>query len=165
MFITKGTKIQLVKPFANGILKVGDVFEITNLDHNGVITFKAPFDNFIMTMDIFLKYFKIVEEKEEKKAQKRTWSEWEYDWFYYFNLDGEEYIVPVKFRDNGKTVELRTNWKTGKNEDGKETINLKVKASCSKFDEFDFETGLNLADSRMTIKLLQRELDEIIESM
>lgn len=163
MFVTKRTRIQLVKPYANGILRVGDIFEITNLDHNGIITFKAPFGNFIMSTDVFLNYFKVVEEKEETKTPKRIWTEWKYDWFYYFNLNGEEYSVPIKYRDNGKTVELRTNWKAKENE--KEIANIKTKASCSKYDQFDFEKGLDLADARMTIKLLQKEISENIEKM
>lgn len=156
MFITKGTKIQLVKPFANGILKEGDVFEITNLDHNGIITFKAPFDNYIMSMDTFLKYFKVVEEKE---IPKRTWSEWEYDWFYFFDLNGDGYVTPVKFRDNGRVVDLRTNY-TDRN-------NIRVKASCNEKynDKFDIDKGLDIANARMTIKLLQQELKEMLDKM
>ena len=157
MFLTKGTKIQLTKPFMNGILRVDDIFEITNLDHNGIITFKAPFGNYVMSIDTFLKYFKVYEEDEKVKKPKREWNEWEYDWLYYFDLNGNERIVPVKFRDNGKKVELCTNWK--------DTTNIKTKASCSKYDEFNVDLGLDIADARMTIKLLQKELDDWIDSM
>lgn len=163
MFITKGTKIQLVKPMGI-ITNVGEVFEVFDLKENGVILFKFNGGFAGMSIDEFNRYFRIYEEKEVEKP-KREWSEWEYDWFYYFDLEGDEYVVPVKFRTNGKKIELSTNWKTGINEDGKEIVNIKTKASCSKYDEFDFEEGLNIADARMTIKLLQKELDEWIERM
>ena len=164
MFITKGTKIQLVKPM--GILtNVGEVFEVFDLKENGVILFKFNGGMAGMSIDEFNVYFKTYEEKEteEVKKPKREWSEWEYDWFYYFDLEGDEYVVPVKFRTNGKKVELRTNWT--RKVDGKEVVNLKTKASCSSYDVFSFEDGLNLADARMTIKLLQKELDDWIDSM
>lgn len=165
MFITKGTKIQLVKPM--GILtNVGEVYEVHDLKEDGIILFK--FDNYGlagMSFDEFNRYFKVYEEEKKVEKPKREWSEWEYDWFYYFDLEGKEYIVPVKFRTNGKIVELRTNWKAGINEDGKEIVNIKTRAFCNKCDEFNFEEGLNLADARMTIKLLQKELDEMIENM
>ena len=164
MFITKGTKIQLVKPM--GILtNVGEVFEVFDLKENGVILFKFNGGMAGMSIDEFNVYFKIYEEEKIEQKPKREWSEWEYDWFYYFDLEGDEYVVPVKFRTNGKKIELSTNWKTGINEDGKEIVNIKTKASCSKYDEFDFEEGLNIADASMTIKLLQKELDEWIERM
>lgn len=158
MFLTKGTKIQLTKPFMNGILRDGDIFEITNLDHNGIITFNAPFGTYVMSMDTFLKYFKVMEEEKKEDPKKRTWSDWEYDWFYFFDLDGDGYVAPIKFRENGKIVEMRTNYN--------DRENVKVRAFCNlKYDEFDFDKGLDVANARMTIKLLQKELDEMIAKM
>lgn len=158
MFVTKGTKIQLVKPMGNILTNVGETFEVCNLVKDGSMIIESKVNKFIfiITLDLLVTYFKV---EEEKETPKRTWSEWEYDWFYYFNLSGEEYTVPVKFRDNGKVVELRTNYKN--------KPNLRVKAICNEKykDKFDFDKGLNLADARLTIKLLQRELDEIIGRM
>jgi hypothetical protein len=129
MFITKGTKIQLVKPM--GILtNVGEVFEVFDLKESGAILFKINGGFGYMSLDEFNRYFKIYEEEKKVETPKRKWSEWEYDWFYYFDLTGEQYIVPVKFRTNGKIVDLRTNWKTGTNEDGKEIVNIRARAFC-----------------------------------
>lgn len=154
--ITKGSKIQLVKPI--GIFdNIGEVCEVTNVTEDGVITFR--FGNYhlgCMSYDEFEKYFVNYEEKV-KETTKRTWSKWKCDTFIYYNFDGESYVVPVKYRNNGRVVELRTDWT--------DEVNLKTKASCSKRDTFDFDTGLDLADHRMQIKLMQLDLQDIIDEM
>ena len=155
--ITKGSKIQLVKPM--GIFdNIGEVCEVTNVTEDGVITFKFGKGMHLgcMSYDEFEKYFINYEEKV-KKTPKRTWSEWKYDTFVYYDFDGESYVVPVKYRNNGRVVELRTDWT--------DEVNLKTKASCSKRDTFDFDTGLDLADHRMQIKLMQIDLQDIIDEM
>ena len=69
--------------------------------------------------------------------------------------------ISIKFLLNqeayGKIVEIRTNW------DYKP--NIKAKASCSKNDEFDFDTGFDIADGRLQIKLLQKELQDKIDEL
>ena len=75
----------------------------------------------------------------------------------YADLSADIYRVPIKSRTNGKIVEIRTNW------DYKP--NIKAKASCSKNDEFDFDTGFDIADGRLQIKLLQKELQDKIDEL
>ena len=156
--ITKGSKIQLVKPM--GVFNnVGEVYEVVNVTEDGVISFK--FGNGMhlgcMSYDEFERYFVHYEEKKEKKVHKRIWSEWEYDELPYADLGADIYKVPIKSRTNGKIVEIRTNW------DYKP--NIKAKASCSKNDEFDFDTGFDIADGRLQIKLLQKELQDKIDEL
>ena len=67
----------------------------------------------------------------------------------------------IKYRNNGKTVQLRTNWKNAT----EDKPNLRVKASCNKNDDFNFETGLDIADYRMQIKYLQRKLEDMLDRM
>lgn len=156
--ITKGSKIQLVKPM--GIFdNIGEVCEVIDVTEDGTIVFKFGSGKHLgcMSYNEFEKYFVNYEEKKVKETPKRTWSEWKCDTFIYYNFDGESYVVPVKYRDNGRIVELRTDWT--------DEVNLKTKASCSKRDTFDFDTGLDLADHRMQIKLMQLDLQDIIDEM
>lgn len=157
--ITKGSKIQLVKKM--GIFNnIGEICEVTNITEDGVITFR--FGNYhlgCMSYDEFEKYFINYDEMKTKKAPKRTWTNWEYDTFIYYDFDGDSYTVPVKYRNNGKIVDFRTDW------DKRAVANIKTRASCNKNDKFDFETGLDIADHRMQIKLMQQDLEDIIDRM
>ena len=156
--ITKGSKIQLAKPM--GVFdNIGEVCEVVNVTEDGVISFK--FGNGMhlgcMSYDEFERYFVHYEEKKEKKVTKRIWSEWKHDEFPYAGLDAESYKLPVKYRYNGKIVEIRTDWKCAPN--------IKAKASCNKNDKFDFNTGFDIADARLQIKLLQKELQDMIDEL
>ena len=167
MFVTKGTKIMLKETI--GELNKGDVFIVVNLIYDGTVLFK-PFiadvtqafmkgaSSMAVTFDDFKKYFEIIEEKEEKK---NTWSDWNYDVFTYFSLTGEVYDLPVKFRNNGRVVDFRTNC------DESDYHNVKVKACCNEKhgDVFDLEKGISIADAKLTIKLLQMELNDMIDGM
>ena len=139
--ITKGSKIQLVKPM--GVFdNIGEVCEVVNVTEDGAISFK--FGNGMhlgcMSYDEFERYFVHYAEKKEKKVPKRIWSEWEYNELPYADLDVYIYRVPIK-------------------------SNIKAKASCSKNDEFDFDTGFDIADGRLQIKLLQKELQDMIDEL
>ena len=156
--ITKGSKIQLVKPM--GVFdNIGEVCEVVNVTEDGVISFK--FGNGMhlgcMSYDEFERYFVHYEEKKEKKVPKRIWSEWEYDELPYADLGANSYDIPIKSRTNGKIVEIRTDWE--------DKPNIKAKASCSKNDKFDFDTGFDIADGRLQIKLLQKELQDMIDEL
>ena len=156
--ITKGSKIQLVKPM--GVFdNIGEVCEVVNVTDAGVISFKFGNGRHLgcMSYDEFERYFTHYEEKKEKKVPKRTWTEWECNIFPYADLSANCYNVPIKSRTNGKIVEIRTDWE--------DEPNIKAKASCSKNDEFDFDTGFEIADGRLQINLLQKELQDMIDEL
>lgn len=155
--ITKGTKIKLVKR-AGLFNKVGEVCEVIKVTENLVIFFKCSMGIAAISYDEFERCFTLCEEEHEKVKKVRTWSEWKYEDFVYVNLDLDEFIVPMKFRTNGKVVDLRTNYKNNEK-------NIKVKASCNKYDQFDYDKGVEIADARMFIKLLEKELEEKIDDL
>ena len=157
--ITRGSKIQLVKPM--GVFdNIGEVCEVVNVTEDGVITFR--FGNYhlgCMSYDEFGKYF--IHYEETKKTPKRKWSNWEKDMFIYFGINGKKTVTPVKYRNNGKIVDLRTDWENAT----EDKPNLRAKATCNKNDKFDFNSGLDLADYRMQIKFLKRKLEDMIDKM
>lgn len=156
--ITKGSKIQLVKPM--GVFdKVGEICEVVKVNEDAVITFMCTIGMGCMSYDELDKYFKVRDEEVKKETEKlkRKWSNWKYDTFIYYDFNGDRCTVPVKYRNNGKIVDLRTDWDC---ED-----NMRTKASCSKNDVFNLDTGLDLADYRMQIKFMQKELKDMIDEM
>ena len=160
--ITRGSKIQLVKKM--GIFdNIGEICEVVNVTEDGVISFRFGGCHLgCMSYDEFEKYFINYDETNVKKESKRKWNDWKYDTFVYYTFEGGSYTVPVKYRSNGKTVELRTNWK---NEKDLVNVNLKAKATCNKTDNFDFDFGLDIADRRMQIKLMQRDLEAMLDEI
>lgn len=162
--ITKGSKIQLINPM--GLFdKTGEVCEVINVTEDAVITFKCSIGIGCMSYDEFEKYFKIYDDckkDESKNIKKRKWSEWSYNDYVYFTFEGGSYTVPVKYRTNGKIVDLRTDYNEEYDEHER---NIRVKAVCNKSDKFDLETGLNIADARLQIKLMQNELDDLIDDL
>lgn len=158
--ITKGSKIQLVKKM--GVFdNIGEVCEVVNVTEDGVISFRFGGCHLgCMSYDEFEKYFINYDETNVKKESKRKWNDWKYDTFIYYTFEGGSYTVPVKYRSNGKTVELRTNW-----ENDKDLVNLKTKASCNKNDDFDFDIGIDIADRRMQIKLMKRDLEDFLDEI
>lgn len=176
--ITRGSKIKLMKPIGT-IRKfdnndIGKIFEIVDITENGNILYKYKSDfndyNYVhgcMSIDECYKYFKECEDavKNSKSKKKRTWSEWHNENFVYTTLDGSIiHDCPIQYRDNGKVVQIRTNFTDSMNElfGIPEGTSLRTKASCNKMDKFNFSDGLDIADYRMQIKLLQTELEKFI---
>lgn len=159
--ITEGSKIKLIKPMGP-FKNVGEVCEVVKIDtHDDVVSISFKYGNGkhlgIMSFNEFLTYFEECE--ETKKKEKRKWTNWEYDMFIYNDFKGHTYTQPVKYRNNGKTVELRT--------DRKNSENIQVKSSCNfKYnDKFDFDLGLEICDQRMQIKLLEEELNDFLDDL
>ena len=158
--IVRGSKIKLVKPM--GVFdKIGEIFEVVRVDENAVITFKCSIGYGCMSYDELDRYFEVEDNKELKNKFKRQWTNWEYDSFIYYNIEGNSCVVPVKYRNNGKIVDLRTDWENAT----EDKPNLRAKATCNKNDKFDFDSGLDLADYRMQIKFLKRKLEDMIDKM
>lgn len=159
--IAKGSRIKLVQPM--GMFdKVGEICEVVNVNEDAVIIFKCSFGMGCMSYDELDRYF-VVEgfDNAKPKKSKRKWSDWNYDSFIYYNFEGNSCVVPVKYRNNGKIVDLRTDWENVT----EDKPNLRVKASCNKNDKFNIDTGLDLADNRMQIKFLQRKLEDMLDKM
>ena len=158
--IVKGSKIKLVKPM--GVFdKIGEICEVVRVDENAVITFKCSIGYGCMSYDELDRYFEVEDNKELKNKFKRQWTDWKYDSFIYYNFEGNSCVVPVKYRYNGKIVDLRTDWENAT----EDKPNLRAKATCNKNDKFDFDSGLDLADYRMQIKFLKRKLEDMIDKM
>lgn len=154
--ITKGSKIKLVKPM--GLFnKIGEICEVVKINEDAVITFKCSLGMGCMSYNELDKYFEVCDNAKIKNKPKRTWNNWVNDVWVYFDKDGRNYKVPVKYRNNGKQVQLRTDWNY--------ESNIQVKASCNKTDEFDLDLGLDIADHRMQIKLLQRDLEIFLDDL
>ena len=159
--IAKGSRIKLVQPM--GMFdKVEEICEVVNVNEDAVITFKCSFGMGCMSYDELSKYFEVEgNNSETNKKPKRKWSSWKYDMYIYYDFNGESRTVPVKYRTNGKAIDLRTDWENAT----ESRPNLRAKACCSENDKFDFDTGLDLADNRMQIEFLKRELKDIIDNM
>lgn len=158
--IVRGSKIKLVKPM--GVFdKIGEICEVVRVDENAVITFKCSIGYGCMSYDELDRYFEVEDNKELKNKFKRQWTDWKYDSFIYYNFEGNSCVVPVKYRNNGKIVDLRTDWENAT----EDKPNLRAKATCNKNDKFDFDSGLDLADNRMQIKFLKRKLEDMIDKM
>lgn len=158
--IAKGSRIKLIHPM--GMFdKIGEICEVANITEDAVITFKCSFGIGCMSYDELDRYFEVEGANiTVNKKPKRTWSDWKYDTFVYYNFGGTSYTVPVKYRNNGKVVDLRTDYCELENREI-----IKTKASCNKNDRFNLETGLDIADARLQIKLMQKDLQDMIDEM
>lgn len=148
----KGDKIRLKSKM--GVFdNIGEICEVTDISDDGSICFKFGNGRHLgcMSFDEYKKYFELVEEKE---PIKRAWSEWKSDVAIFYNLTGECIKEEIYYRENGKCVQVKL-----KDE------SLKSSASCCKKDEFDFWTGRELAERRLIIKYLAREVKEYANSL
>ena len=159
--IAKGSRIKLVQPM--GMFdKVGEICEVVKVNEDAVITFKCSLGMGCMSYDELDRYFEVEGANiSQKKKPKRKWTDWKYDMYIYYDFNGNNHTVPVKYRTNGKTVDLRTDWDNVT----EHKPNLRAKASCNKNDKFNFDSGLDLADNRMQIKYLQRLLEDELDDM
>lgn len=143
----KGDKIKLVKPM--GVFtNVGEVCEVTDIREDGSIWFRFGGVHLgCMSYDEYEKYFEPVKEKV-----KREWSEWK-QCLYDFDFDCRAYGLKISdsifgdlwYRDNGKRIQIKTTMGDK---------NIRASATCCDNDEFDLETGLELAIKRLLPKVL-----------
>jgi len=149
--LVKGDKIKVVKQM--GMLGVGEVCEVTNIEKDGIITFSIPFlgKTIIfgcMSYNEYEKYF--------EKVIKREWSDWYNNDSHSMRVFEESIKLNLLYRNNGKVVEIKTYY-LGKT--------LKAKAICCKEDEFDLETGLDLAKKRLCAKILNTYVENFAKNM
>ena len=148
----KGDKIRL-KAKMGVFDNIGEICEVTDISDDGSICFKFGNGRHLgcMSFDEYKKYFELVEEKE---PIKRVWSEWKPYVTIFYNLTGEYIEEEIYYRENGKCVQVKL-------KDG----SLKSSASCCKKDEFNFWKGRELAERRLIIKYLAREVKEYANSI
>lgn len=93
--------------------------------------------------------------------KKREWSKWTAcrNRIGYYNANYNSIVKTasqIEVRHNGKTVEVRCKI---------ERDYIKAQANCSKYDNFDFNTGYEIALARLSQKLTQYSLEKRIEKM
>lgn len=152
--ITKGSKIELVKPM--GVFdNIGEVCEVTNVAEDGVISFKFGGCHLgCMSYSEYEKYFKLYE-----PPKKREWTEWSSLCMSYYDLFNRLRSQDIRVRDNGKTTQIKTQWQSA-NE-----ICIKAESNCSPMDTYNFCKGIEIAKSRLRIKLLQAQLVDYLNKM
>lgn len=103
-----------------------------------------------MSYNEFEKYFELV--------KKNTWTAWERYKFAYNNLERSYKYIWVEYMTNGKVVQLRTY-------DYEKDKFVKASSTCNSTDNFSLEKGLVLAEKRLIIKLLNKELDRYVKRL
>ena len=146
----KGDKIKLVKPM--GVFtNVGEICEVIDIAEGGVISFRFGGRHLgCMSYDEYLKYFEKVEESKHKKH--KSWSEWKETRISFYDLNNRLILRPVRYRDNGKKVQVRSGC-------------IKAESSCYKTDIFDFDKGFDLAVKRLIVKYLGNQVNSIASKM
>jgi len=149
--ITKGSKIELVKPMG-AFDNIGEVCEVTNVTEDGVISFRFGGCHLgCMSYNECEKYF-----KHYKPIKKREWTGWAMRTMEYCRLDSRLVPVIYHYRYNNKQIQIRTNRYNAK---------IECHTSCNKCDEFSLKKGLELAEKRLKLKLLQAELNDFTDKM
>ena len=143
----KGDKIRLKSKM--GVFdNIGEICEVTDINDDGSICFKFGNGRHLgcMSFNEYKKYFELVEEKE---SIKRTWSKWKPWRSQFYDTDGYNIDLDTFVRENGKHVQIKLTDES-----------LKASATCRNDDEFSFEKGLDLAERRLIVKYLSREVKE-----
>lgn len=148
----KGDKIKLVKPMG-AFTNVGEICEVIDVAEGGVISFKFGNGRHLgcMSYDEYLKYFEPV---IEPVKPKRVWTNWKIVKFTCPDINGEPDYYYGLCRHNGKKVQVKI-----------EAWNLIAEASCHYDDEFDFQTGLDLATKRLAVKILDYKVEAMAKEM
>ena len=149
----KGDKIRL-KAKMGVFDNIGEICEVTDVNDGGVICFKFGNGRHLgcMSFDEYEKYFELVE--EEKEPVKRVWSKWKLGYIVFYNQTGECIEEYIYYRENRKRVQVKL-------KDG----SLRANASCCKEDKFDFFKGRELAERRLVVKYLDREVKKYADSL
>lgn len=97
-------------------------------------------------------YFELVE--KEKEPVKRVWSKWKLGYIIFYNPNRECIEKEIYYRENRKRVQVKL-------KDG----SLRANESCCKEDEFDLSKGRELAERRLIMKYLAREVKKYADSL
>lgn len=149
----KGDRIRL-KAKMGVFDNIGEICEVTDVNDSGVICFKFGNGRHLgcISFDEYEKYFELVE--EEKEPVKRAWSKWKPGYIIFYNQTGECIEEDIYYRENRKRVQVKL-------KDG----SLRANASCCKEDKFNFFKGRELAERRLVVKYLDREVKKYADSL
>lgn len=149
----KGDKIRL-KAKMGVFDNIGEICEVTDVNDGGVICFKFGNGRHLgcMSFDEYEKYFELVE--KEKEPVRRVWSKWKLGYIVFYNSIGERISEYIYYRENKKRVQVKL-------KDG----SLRANASCCEEDEFDLSKGRELAERRLVVKYLSREVKKYADSL
>lgn len=139
----KGDKIRL-KAKMGVFDNIGEICEVTDVNDGGVICFRFGNGRHLgcMSFDEYEKYF------------ERVWTKWKHHYLNFYDPKGYDIDLDTFVRENGKHVQIKST-------DG----SLKASATCRNDDEFSFEKGLNLAERRLIVKYIAREVKEYAGSL
>ncbi len=149
----KGDKIRL-KAKMGVFDNIGEICEVTDVSDGGVICFKFGNGRHLgcMSFDEYEKYYELIE--EEKEPVKRVWSKWNPYILHFYDTNGCRINLNALFRENGKHVQVKL-----------ADESLKASATCRNDDEFSFAKGINLAERRLIVKYLAREVKKYADSL
>lgn len=147
----KGDKIRL-KAKMGVFDNIGEICEVTDVNDGGVICFRFGNGRHLgcMSFDEYEKYFELV----EAEPIKRVWTKWKPCYLHFYDTDGYDIDLDVLFRKNDKRVQVKL-------ADG----SIKASATCRNDDEFSLAKGLDLAEKRLIVKYLAREVKEYADSL
>ena len=141
--LMKGSKIKLKKEiplYQNTSIKVGDVFEVTGIGEDGLVTFKSDYGFGVMGLKEYLLYFEDVKEKRDEFILSESGID-QYSIIPLLSEYEKEYLYDVSYStDREKYVKVRLRMY---NKDGE--YFYYGKASCDPFDKFDFNVGYRVA--------------------
>ena len=157
--ILQNDKIVMVKPI-QGCDMVGQVFVISNITEDGVISFTASFDKGIgkgiMSLSDYETYFeKVIDTEPEpeldpvfSKPAPLVWT----DWILCQDVNFEKYgDSDLLYKTNGRRTKVKYE-------------NLIGQATCHPDDEFNIETALDFCIARIQIKYGRKRLAELLNS-
>lgn len=147
--LTKGNKIKMVKELP-GFNRVGDIFEVVNVNDDGSITIKSSYGVGIMSYKEFEEYFKVVEELKWVKLND------------YIINPGKDLVNSLCNLSIGKIgdMEIKT--------DNEEFVMLKfgdyvVEAKLHPDDEFDLIKGIKICLCRLNNLINKKILNSLIK--
>ena len=145
--ILKGDSIRLIKEMG-AFKNIGEVCEVTDIAEGGIISFRFGGVHLgCMSYDECEKYFERVE-----VPFRREWSDWDIKEIGFYDLNNMLKQITVRFRDNGKKVQVRSGA-------------YKSESTCNKEDIFDFDKGFELAVKRLIVKYLDGQVKAMAKVM
>lgn len=181
-----GNVVKMVNPIVGYEMLNGMKFKVTDI-REGVVYFTYDKSNALstimygsgaMSFNEFEKHFEIVKEEPVEEKPVRKWTEWKelnaevyvnnkcggYDGYRFYCVDCP-YIalcdvadgVHIMYRTNTKKTEVRCYLPDGER--------IKSYASCHRADEFNLDTGLDVALARLSLKIAERNFKKYTDSI